>query len=271
MTAQELLLKQIRKQLSENQSINDEIASVLNISYDASHRRVSGKSKFSIDETVQLTKHFNISMDNLFFQTEKIIVEKIVPLSNAFRSAGSLIVHAPSYQVALKYPDFLPKMTDQEIWGNLQPKHQWPPKEFMSCSGQFSSRMRPEQSSPNKKFNDIIENWAIAPEMEPQKGDVVIRTGEELHHLLEQRKILYLFYVGFATNICMLNRDYGMKLMSKRGFEIILARDATTGVEYAHTLATLGQTAAAITTEESNIGYSITTSELLEAFEKAKA
>ena len=43
MNNQEVLLKQIRKQLSVNQSINDEIASVLNISYDAAHRRVSGK------------------------------------------------------------------------------------------------------------------------------------------------------------------------------------------------------------------------------------
>ncbi|WP_395074372.1 helix-turn-helix domain-containing protein [Flavobacterium sp.] len=82
MTSQELLLRQIRKQLTQNQSINDEIASVLNVSYDAAHRRVSGKSKFSIDETVQLAKYFNISMDNLFFQTEKIIVEKTIEIKS---------------------------------------------------------------------------------------------------------------------------------------------------------------------------------------------
>ena len=81
MTNQELLLKQIRKQLLENQSINDEIASVLNISYDASHRRVSGKSKFSIDETVQLANNYNISLDNLFFKNEKIIVEKTIEIA----------------------------------------------------------------------------------------------------------------------------------------------------------------------------------------------
>lgn len=204
-------------------------------------------------------------------RAQKIIEEKIVPLSKAFREAGSLIVHAPSYQVAIKYPEFLTDLTDIEIWGNPQPKHPWPPKEFIQKSGPFCSRVRPEQASPNKYFNDIIENWVIAKEMVPQKGDVVIRTGEELHHILERRKILYLFYVGFATNICMLNRDYGMKAMSKRGFEIILARDATTGVEYAHTQEILSQTAAAITIEESNIGYSVTTAELLDAFQKAKA
>ena len=82
MNNQNILLNQIRKQLSEKESINDEIASVLNISYDAAHRRVSGKSKFSIDETVQLSNHYNISMDNLFFQKEKIIVEKTIEIQS---------------------------------------------------------------------------------------------------------------------------------------------------------------------------------------------
>ena len=62
MNNQELLLKSIRKQLSAT-SLNDEIATVLNISYDAAHRRVSGKSKFSIEETVALANHYNISLD----------------------------------------------------------------------------------------------------------------------------------------------------------------------------------------------------------------
>ncbi len=82
MNNQEVLLKQIRKQLSEKESINDEIASVLNISYDAAHRRVSGKSKFSIDETIQLSKHFNFSMDSLFFKNDKIIVEKTIEIKS---------------------------------------------------------------------------------------------------------------------------------------------------------------------------------------------
>lgn len=82
MTNQELLLKQIRKQLSESISMNDEIASVLSISYDASHRRVSGKSKFSIDETILLANHYNISLDTLFFHNEKVIVEKTIEITS---------------------------------------------------------------------------------------------------------------------------------------------------------------------------------------------
>jgi hypothetical protein len=47
INSQDLLLKQIRKQITQGSSINDIIATVLNVRYDAAHRRVSGKSKFS--------------------------------------------------------------------------------------------------------------------------------------------------------------------------------------------------------------------------------
>lgn len=204
-------------------------------------------------------------------RAQKIIETKIAPLSQAFRSVGSLVVHAPSNRVALKYPDFLPKLSDVEIWGNPQPKHNWPPKDFLEKKGPYCTHAKPESATTSKSHEDIINNWAIAKEVIPQSGDIVIRTGEELHHILEKRKILYLFYVGFASNICMLNRDYGMKHMSKRGFEIILARDATTGVEYAHTTETLSQTSGAITMTESNIGFSVTTQEILDAIKKVKA
>ena len=81
MSYQDLFLKQIRKQILDSSSINDSIATVLNISYDAAHRRVSGKSKFSIDETLQIANHFNISLDNLFTDKEKIIVEKTIEIA----------------------------------------------------------------------------------------------------------------------------------------------------------------------------------------------
>ncbi len=82
MNYQETLLKQIRKQISNKQSINDAIATVLQISYDASHRRVSGKSKFSIEEAGLLANHYNISLDSLFFQKEKVIIEKTIEVSS---------------------------------------------------------------------------------------------------------------------------------------------------------------------------------------------
>lgn len=76
MNSQEILIKAIRKQLAKQTSIIDEVAEVLNISYDAAHRRISQKSKFSIEEAVNLCTHYSISMDLLFAGQSKVVVEK---------------------------------------------------------------------------------------------------------------------------------------------------------------------------------------------------
>lgn len=98
MNNQEVLLSTIRKIITTETSLNDALATVLNISYDAAHRRVSMKSKLSIEETVLLCNHFKISMDALFQGNEKIIVEKTASITNMNdfknyfeKSAASLI------------------------------------------------------------------------------------------------------------------------------------------------------------------------------------
>lgn len=72
---QELLLKQIRSKIGDK-SLNDEIANVLNISYDASHRRTSMKSKFSLEESLQLAKFYNISLDKFLENESNLLVKK---------------------------------------------------------------------------------------------------------------------------------------------------------------------------------------------------
>lgn len=77
MTNQEILLKCIRQKL-KNESLIDSIATVLQISYDAAHRRVALKSRFSIDETILLCRHYHLSMDMLF-KDEKVVLAKKTP------------------------------------------------------------------------------------------------------------------------------------------------------------------------------------------------
>ncbi len=72
---QELLLKEIRSKIG-NQSLNDDIANVLNISYDAAHRRTSLKSKFSLEESLQLAKFYNISLDKFLENSDNLLVKK---------------------------------------------------------------------------------------------------------------------------------------------------------------------------------------------------
>ncbi|SEC83882.1 hypothetical protein SAMN04489761_3732 [Tenacibaculum sp. MAR_2009_124] len=61
---QKLLFAKIQEGL-QSKSLNEEIAKVLDISYDAAHRRTSMKSKISLDEAVLLANYFDLSLDSL--------------------------------------------------------------------------------------------------------------------------------------------------------------------------------------------------------------
>lgn len=79
---QKQLLEKLKSELPKDISLNDAIATALDISYDAAHRRSSLKSKFSLDESVTLAKYYNLSIDRLFEVTDKdiIAVEKTKPI-----------------------------------------------------------------------------------------------------------------------------------------------------------------------------------------------
>ncbi|WP_298512380.1 hypothetical protein [uncultured Kordia sp.] len=63
---QEFFLSKIKEVLPKNISLIDTVAEVLDISYDAAHRRTSLKSKLSLEEAIKLSRHFNMSIDKLY-------------------------------------------------------------------------------------------------------------------------------------------------------------------------------------------------------------
>ena len=75
---QTLFLDHLKQALPKNTSKIEAVAMALDISYDAAHRRVSLKSKCSLDECVALAKYFNLSIDRLFetTATEFVTIEK---------------------------------------------------------------------------------------------------------------------------------------------------------------------------------------------------
>jgi len=78
---QELLLKEIRRKIG-TQSLNDEIANILNISYDAAHRRTSLKAKFSFEEALELAKYYQISLNQFITSDRQLVVQKTSAVNN---------------------------------------------------------------------------------------------------------------------------------------------------------------------------------------------
>jgi len=105
MDNQEKLLKAIRHRLDATTSVIDEVATVLSISYDAAHRRVSQKSKFSIEEAIALCRHYGLSMDGLFAGDKKVVVEKTAEIRTMADMAGYFKHSAENISSFLQYPD----------------------------------------------------------------------------------------------------------------------------------------------------------------------
>ena len=77
---EEKLFNYLKLKTPKNVSFIDEISDVLDISYDAAYRRINGKVTLNLAETLKLSNHYNIDINDLFAETEnnteKIIVEK---------------------------------------------------------------------------------------------------------------------------------------------------------------------------------------------------
>ena len=105
MNNQDKLLKAIRHRLDATTSVIDEVATVLSISYDAAHRRVSQKSKFSIEEAIALCRHYGLSMDGLFAGDKKVVVEKTAEIRTMADMAGYFKHSAENISSFLQYPE----------------------------------------------------------------------------------------------------------------------------------------------------------------------
>ncbi len=199
----------------------------------------------------------------------EITLERIVPVAEAFRSVGASVIHAPSPDCARRYEAWTRFAGDEEVFGRSAPlPDDWPPAEFRSKTGDYEAWARP-QDPHDQVFEDIIRNRRIIPEAEPREGDDVVVTGAQMHRLLKHRGILHLFYAGFAANMCVPFRDYGMRAMKDRGYDIILVRDCTTAIEVADTSQTLDLSRAAVIDTEVNIGYTTAHGDLVAACRKA--
>jgi len=200
-------------------------------------------------------------------RTNNIVINRIRPAIEAARAGGATVIYAPSPRVA---PDFNSFRHDAS---QASPPHvyesDWPPPDYRAASGRFTSLRKRDGERPNNFQGPTPEWWemrGIQQEITPIPGDVVVGTGTELHDACKTRGLLHLVYAGFATNICVRFRDYGMRGMRDRGYSPILLRDATSAIETRATISSLGLTRAVILDME-RWYYTALTDDLISAFE----
>ena len=60
------LFNVIKQKLPKNVLFTEEIADVLDVSYDASYRRIKGRTSLTFNEAIKLAKHYKVSLNELF-------------------------------------------------------------------------------------------------------------------------------------------------------------------------------------------------------------
>ncbi len=190
--------------------------------------------------------------DNHFIESwleraTKITKEAVVPVLQAARGAGITVVHAPSPPIAKTYQQ-LKRHTPAPPTAQAD----WPPVEFRARSGEYAAFRGPRSQPPGIPG---IPQLGMSPLVEVREDEYVVATGDQLQEVAEERGILHMIFAGFATNWCILNRDYGMRAMAQRGYNLILLRDATAGVEFPDTVGEHFATEIAIREVEQQLGF----------------
>lgn len=209
-------------------------------------------------------------LDSWMERATQITQGRIAPLLAAAREIGLTVIHAPSPQVADRYAN-APEESASLPQANAA--SQWPPPKFRGIYrgddfSEFGRNREPRLQSAIERYKTELD---IAAAARPQPGELVIHTGAQMHELLAERKILHLFYAGFATNWCILRRDYGLVAMNDRGYNCILLRDATTGIEFHDSVESLTATRIAIREIETKYAWSAATDDFIAAAENLPA
>ena len=209
---------------------------------------------------------YHFSRDTLE-RIEDITVNRIAPLVRVCRREGLQVIHAPAPPLAQKSPNWVRLVEDPPP---PSPNHapEWPPEEFRKKTGRYAAYARPHEPQLEERVEHRRTKRDFHPAVRPEGDEAVILSGEELHLLCKSRGVVNLFYVGFNTNACIVMRDYGTYAMMGRGYNVILVRDCTTGMETHETKADLVCTRGAIAGLEQFSAYTVTSEELTKALEE---
>ena len=195
-------------------------------------------------------------------RAKQVTVDCVVPVIDTARKAGLMIVHAPSPPVAAQYPQLQRHKSPEPSAPST-----WPPANFRSREGDYAVYRGPRSQPPGIgiHWDKLASQLSMSPAIGVQEDEYVIATEQQLHELLEEKRIMHLFFAGFATNWCVLGRDYGIRSMARYGYNIVLLRDATTGVEFPDTYDNLFTTEIAIREVEQQYGFSASNADFFKA------
>ena len=148
-----------------------------------------------------------------------LLIKQAAPFVAAARKRGMLIIHAPSDTMAF-YQD-APQRQAMLAIPRIPPPAPLsltdPPLPVDSSDGGCDT---PGDKS-HKAWTRQHPGIEIAP------SDLISDKGEEVYSALRARNIDHVLIMGVHTNMCILNRSFAIRQMTKWGVRCILVRDLT--------------------------------------------
>lgn len=151
---------------------------------------------------------------------------RINEVVKALRRKGVLIIHAPSGTMEY-YEDYPARLRAQNApeaenlpdgidrGGRLlktEEKSEWPVDVEHGCDG---------EGSPHAAWSKQIETIQIKEE------DAITDRASEMWNLMEARGIENVLFMGVHTNMCVVNRPFGLRNLVRYGKNAVLVRDLT--------------------------------------------
>ena len=150
---------------------------------------------------------------------------------NAARSLGVMIVHAPSD--TMKFYEGTPwRQRMQRARRRLRPSSPI----LARCPREpVEERNFPIDDTASGCDDPIVKEWTGPPYPWTREHpaidivgfDGVSDNGQEIYNFFKQEGISNVALMGVHTNICILNRGFGIRQMTRLGFQVALVRDLT--------------------------------------------
>ncbi len=148
---------------------------------------------------------------------------------SAARSLGVTIIHAPSD--TMKYYEGTPERRRMQN----APTAPSPFPIVVRCPRDpEEERNFPIDDSAGGCDDPILKKWTGPypwtrehPALDVLGFDGVSDKGQEIYNYCKQEGITNIALMGVHTNFCILNRSYGIRQMTRLGFQMVLVRDLT--------------------------------------------
>jgi len=147
------------------------------------------------------------------------MVPRMDEVAKAARAKGVLIVHSPSGMIEF-YEGTPARQRILDAPGVEPPEpmeHEDPPMPVDAS----------DRGSDTDETEIYMERTRQHPGIEVCDEDAISDDGEEVYSLMQQQVIKNLIILGVHTNMCILNRTFGIKQMVRWGINMVLVRDLT--------------------------------------------